>query len=170
MVMMMAMVFNATFNNISVISWRSVSLVEETRVPGENHRPVASHWQTLSHNVVSSSPRLNGIRTHVSGDKQLFHRYLWIKLPYGHDGPHIQKYRLLSNMAPHGRELITGEKDTIAKTSEEGFSSFKIQEMIGINCRIIQNIFKTDEEKNQKVGDDWVLIPQPGSLWRYSQI
>jgi hypothetical protein len=42
--------------------------------------------------------------------------------------------------------------------------------MIGINCRIIQNIFKTDEEKNQKVGDDWVLIPQPGSLWRYSQI
>jgi hypothetical protein len=57
-------------------------------------------------------------------------------------------------MAPHGRELITGEKDTIAKTSEEGFSSFKIQEMIGINCRIIQNIFKTDEEKNQKVGDD----------------
>ena len=29
------MVFNATFNNISVISWRSVLLVEET---GENHR------------------------------------------------------------------------------------------------------------------------------------
>jgi hypothetical protein len=23
-------------------------------VPGENHRPVTSHWQTLSHNVVSS--------------------------------------------------------------------------------------------------------------------
>jgi hypothetical protein len=30
-------VFNATFNNISVISWRSVLLVEETEVPGENH-------------------------------------------------------------------------------------------------------------------------------------
>jgi len=28
-------VFNATFNNISVISWRSVLLVEETEVPGE---------------------------------------------------------------------------------------------------------------------------------------
>jgi predicted permease len=27
-------VFNATFNNISVISWRSVLLVEETGVPG----------------------------------------------------------------------------------------------------------------------------------------
>jgi hypothetical protein len=32
-------------------------LVEETGVPGENHRSVASHWQTLSHNVVSSTPR-----------------------------------------------------------------------------------------------------------------
>jgi len=29
------MMFNATFNNISVISWQSVSLVEETGVPGE---------------------------------------------------------------------------------------------------------------------------------------
>ena len=36
------MVFNATSNNISVISWQSVLLVEETGVPGENHRPVAS--------------------------------------------------------------------------------------------------------------------------------
>jgi hypothetical protein len=28
---------------ISVISWRSVLLVEETGIPGENYRPVASH-------------------------------------------------------------------------------------------------------------------------------
>jgi len=28
------MVFNATFNNISVISWQSVLLVEETGGPG----------------------------------------------------------------------------------------------------------------------------------------
>ena len=40
------MVFNATFNNISVILWWSVSLVEETAVPKENHQPSASHWQT----------------------------------------------------------------------------------------------------------------------------
>jgi hypothetical protein len=46
------MVFSATFNNISVISWQSVLLMEETGVPGWNHRPVASYWQTLSHNVV----------------------------------------------------------------------------------------------------------------------
>jgi hypothetical protein len=31
------MAFNAMFNNISVISWRSVLMVEETGVPGENH-------------------------------------------------------------------------------------------------------------------------------------
>ena len=31
------------FSNISVISWRSVLLVEETGVPGENPRPAASH-------------------------------------------------------------------------------------------------------------------------------
>ena len=48
------MVFNATFNNISVISWRSVLLVEEAV---ENHRPAASHRQTLSHNVVPQRER-----------------------------------------------------------------------------------------------------------------
>jgi hypothetical protein len=39
----MAMVSNATFNDISVISWWSVLLVEETGIPGEIHRPTASH-------------------------------------------------------------------------------------------------------------------------------
>jgi len=47
----MVMVFNATFNNISVL------LVEETGIPGENHRPITSHWQTLSHNAAFSAPR-----------------------------------------------------------------------------------------------------------------
>jgi hypothetical protein len=36
-------VFNATLNTILVISWRSVLLMEETGVPGESHRPAASH-------------------------------------------------------------------------------------------------------------------------------
>jgi len=40
------MVFNTTFNNISVISWRSVLLMEETRVPRDNHRHAASHCQS----------------------------------------------------------------------------------------------------------------------------
>jgi len=46
------MVFNNTFNNISAICWRSVLWVEETGGHGGNHRPFASHWQSLSHNVV----------------------------------------------------------------------------------------------------------------------
>ena len=53
----MYMVFNVIFNNISILSLRSVLLMEETGVPGENYRPVTSHWQTLSYNVVSSTPR-----------------------------------------------------------------------------------------------------------------
>jgi hypothetical protein len=34
------------FNNISVILWWSVLLIEETRAPRENHQPAASHWHT----------------------------------------------------------------------------------------------------------------------------
>ena len=48
------MVFKITFDNISVVS--SDLLVEETE---ENHRPTERHWQTLSHNVVSSTPYLS---------------------------------------------------------------------------------------------------------------
>jgi len=56
-------VLNVTFNNISVISWRSVLLVDENRGPRENYQPVASHLRTLSHNVVSSTP------DNLSGDR-----------------------------------------------------------------------------------------------------
>ena len=64
---LMVRVFNTTFNIISVISWQSVLLVEETGVPGKNHQPVTSHLQTLSHNVVHLT--LIEIRTHnISGD------------------------------------------------------------------------------------------------------
>ena len=52
--MVMVVVFNATFNNISAISWRSVLLVKETVVPGENPKPAAIH---CSYNVVSSTLR-----------------------------------------------------------------------------------------------------------------
>jgi len=61
------MMFNATFNNISVISWWSFLLLEETGVPEENHRLVASHRQTLSQKVIQCIKY--GIRTHnVTGD------------------------------------------------------------------------------------------------------
>jgi hypothetical protein len=67
------MTFNATFNNISVISWRSVLLVEETGV-SEKTTDLSRHWQTLSHNVVSSytSP-WTGFRTH---------KFSWIQIQY----------------------------------------------------------------------------------------
>ena len=42
-VRVMVIVFNATFKNISAISWQSVLLVEEIGVPGEHHRHAASH-------------------------------------------------------------------------------------------------------------------------------
>jgi len=37
-------VFNATFSNISAISWQPVLVVEEAGVPLETHRPWASNW------------------------------------------------------------------------------------------------------------------------------
>ena len=90
------MVFNANFNNISVVSWRSVLLVEETGVPGENHRLVTSHWQTLSHNVVSSTPCHNEVRTfNFCGDS---------------DGP-------ISRYCRHYGSKVNRSKKNINKTS-----------------------------------------------------
>ena len=43
------MALNATFNNISVISWRSVLLVEETRVPGEKITDLSQVIDNLYH-------------------------------------------------------------------------------------------------------------------------
>ena len=37
------MVFNASFNNILIISWRSVLLMEENGGPVENHRAAVGH-------------------------------------------------------------------------------------------------------------------------------
>jgi hypothetical protein len=47
------LVFNATFNNSSIISWRSVLLVEETGGAGENHRSVTDK---LYHKMLYTSP------------------------------------------------------------------------------------------------------------------
>ena len=101
------MVFNTTFNNISVILWRSVLLAEEARGPGENH------WQTLSNNVVSSTPHheqgykttLGAIGTDCIGScKSNYHTIttmtapvdvgylLWLTLPYCILSVSTQKY------------------------------------------------------------------------------
>ena len=71
--------FSATFNNISVISWKSVLLVEEIGFPGENHRPAASHQQTLSPSVVPYQVHLavTMIRPpNASGNRHGLHRLL----------------------------------------------------------------------------------------------
>ena len=90
------MVFNATFNNILVLSCWSVLLVEETGVPGENHRPVASHWQTVSHNVLSSTPRLSGIRTHSVS-------FSWMSL---YQGDKTSLFNCFNNIVPISMEYI----------------------------------------------------------------
>jgi hypothetical protein len=43
MIVLWLPVLNATFNNISVILWRSALLVEEAWIPKENHRSVVNH-------------------------------------------------------------------------------------------------------------------------------
>jgi hypothetical protein len=55
------MLFNATFNNISVISWQSVLLVEETRVTSENYWPAKGWIRSIlpSHSIRSVSLKLS---------------------------------------------------------------------------------------------------------------
>ena len=44
MVLVRVTVLNDTFNNISVLSWQWVLLMEKTRVPGENYWPVTDKF------------------------------------------------------------------------------------------------------------------------------
>ena len=81
------MVLNATFNSCSFIPMRSVLLVEESGVLGEIHRSVASHWQTLSHNILHRVYiAVGGTRAHnFIGNRHWLLMLVYIKLLYDHD-------------------------------------------------------------------------------------
>lgn len=50
-------------------------------------------------------------------------------------------------MAPHGKELTTEQKEIIISLSNNGFSSYTIQEFTVINSRTIQKFLKRVNEK-----------------------
>jgi hypothetical protein len=68
------MVINATYN-ISVILWRSLLLLEDTRVPGENHRLSQVNDKIYCIMLYRVHFPMSGIRTHnVSGDSHWLHK------------------------------------------------------------------------------------------------
>jgi hypothetical protein len=127
------MVFNATFNNISAISRRSVLLVEETGVPGENHPPAVSHWQIYSILFYWVCYAMSGVRTHnVSGYIHWLHRKLYIHLLYVHDRRRPLKVKKKENTrkqiktkgyTPPGLRVVDKENDL--NTSKGKYSTQK---------------------------------------------
>jgi hypothetical protein len=63
------MVFNATLNNIAVLSWQSVLLVGESRVSAENNRPVVSQQVTQSGKFYTGISYVNMVSVNIKYDQ-----------------------------------------------------------------------------------------------------
>ena len=116
------MVFNTIFNNISVISWRSILLVEETRVPKENHRPVAGHWQILSHKccIEYTLPWTGFKLTTFVQNRQVFSKYDVINKDFFYIGTLIKVWSIQDCVLI--RVWFTAFVDKLAwKTFQESF-------------------------------------------------
>ena len=86
----LSLFFFATFSNISAISWRPVLVVEEA---GENHRPWASNWYTLSLAACESSAQNSGFALCNKWPKWLGRLYFtnapYIKCCYRHENTQL---------------------------------------------------------------------------------
>jgi transposase len=68
-------------------------------------------------------------------------------------------------MGRHGKELTTEQKEILLSLSHQGFSSYKIQEFTGINCRTIQKFLKRTRQRgsiknNPRSGDRKKTTPR----------
>ena len=110
------MVFNATFNNISVMSCRSVLLVEETRALRENHRPATSQWQTLSHKVISTTSLLSGIRTITRDDDNdvrfVLNQHTWLDF---YSASSLKQQSSVRHIAPFEHIILIPSKQVFAR-------------------------------------------------------
>jgi hypothetical protein len=77
-----------------IVHFKRIMTSEETGIPGENHQ----HWQTLSHNVISSISRLSGIRIHNDSVTRIIQ-----SLYYAPAGRYINSS---SDIADRGRSII----------------------------------------------------------------
>jgi hypothetical protein len=120
------------------MSWRSVLLVEKTGVPIESHRPVASNWRTLKHNIEYTTPWTSFVLTKlvvigtdytcscssmVCTDNGCYRQWLFLIVNIWHvELPHLHVY-LLGGEKP--RNLI--EQNTV-------WLKYKWNEEINVNC------------------------------------
>jgi hypothetical protein len=61
-------------------------------------------------------------------------------------------------MGRHGKELTTEQKEILLSLSHQGFSSYKIQELTGINCRTIQKFLK-DRKNSLRLDSRFMIRP-----------